>query len=144
MNIYVDTCVIIDFLSKREPFYQDAYELFCEIAKDERLIAYTSVKSVSDIYYVLHGILHNDIETRKMIIKLISLLYVSDNSSIDLLKTFSSKKSDFEDDLISQLSRRMCLDYIVTRNCKDFDDSVIKAITPKKCLEILKLPELDT
>ena len=142
MMIYVDTNVIIDFLAHRDPFYEEANELFFHIADLNSLIAYTSVKSLSDVHYIIGRSLHNKTETDRIITKLISLLYVADNTSIDLLKTYSCKTNNFEDNLISQLSKRMMLDYIVTRNVKDFDDSIVKAITPKDCLNILKLPEL--
>ena len=141
MRVYIDTNVIIDLLTQREPFYEDVYKLFENIA-DDRLIAYTSVKSLADVYYILHRNIQNKTETGKLIVKLISLLHVADNTDIDLLRSFSCKTSDFEDNLISQLSSRMMLDYIVTRNVKDFDPSSVKAITPRQCLDILNLPQL--
>ena len=142
MRIYIDTNVIIDFLAQREPFYKDALELFTRIAEDDDLLAYTSVKSLTDVYYVIHRSTHDRNETGKLIVQLISLLNVADNTDIDLLKSFSCKTSDFEDNLISRLSSRMMLDYIVSRNVKDFYPSVVKAITPRECLDILDLPEL--
>ena len=141
MRIYVDTNVIIDLLAKRQPFYKDAKDLFSMIAKEE-LIAYTSVKSISDVYYVLKRNTHNKTDTDKLIVKLISLLYVADNEGIDLLKSLSYKTKDFEDNLISQLSSRMKLDYIISRNIQDFDQDIVKTITPKECLSILNLPDI--
>ncbi len=142
MRIYIDTNVIIDFLTERKPFYDNALMLFDRVAEEDDLIAYTSVKSLSDIYYVIHRNVHDKTETDKLIVKLISLLHVADNTDIDLLKSFSCKTGDFEENLISQLSSRMMLDYIVTRNTKDFDPAFVKAITPRQCLDILNLPQL--
>ena len=142
MNVYVDTNVIIDLLAKREPFFNDARELFAQIAADNGLNGYTSVKSVSDVYYIIHHCLHDKKEAGKMIVKLISVLYVADNNDIDMLRSFSYKEGDFEGNLISALSARLKLDYIVTRNIKDFGGSAVKAVTPVECLDILKLPEI--
>ena len=64
MIVYVDTNIIIDLLAKREPFYSDAYELFLEIAEDDsRLTAYTSLKSISDVYYIMHKYYHDKTKT---------------------------------------------------------------------------------
>lgn len=144
MIVYIDTNVIIDLLAEREPFYDDAFNLFYQIAKDNsRLTAYTSLKSISDIYYVMHKYYHDKTKTMRSISNLISLLYVADNNDLDLLRSFSSKLNDFEDSLIDELSARYMMDYIVTRNMNDFKNSKVTAITPKKCLEILNLPELE-
>ena len=35
MIVYIDTNVIIDLLAKREPFYDDAYNLFTKIKNDK-------------------------------------------------------------------------------------------------------------
>lgn len=143
MNVYIDTNVIIDLLAKREPFYNDALNLFSKIAQQKRLVAFTSVKSMTDVYYLMRNSFHDEIMARKTMAKLISLLYVADNTDIDLLKSFSCKTKDLEDALISQLAYRMKLDYIVTRNKKDFDSTVVKAVSVQDILEMHELPELD-
>ncbi|MBR4462553.1 MAG: PIN domain-containing protein [Erysipelotrichaceae bacterium] len=141
MRVYIDTNVIIDLLAQREPFYKDVFKLFEKIA-DNHLIGYTSVKSLSDVYYVLHRTMHSHEEAGRMIVRTMTLLQVADNTDFDLLRTFSCKTNDFEDNLITQLSSRLMLDYIVSRNVKDFDPSFVKAITPKECLDILELSQL--
>lgn len=142
MIIYIDTNVIIDLLAKREQFYEDAYNLFTEIKKDKFIVAYTSVKSITDIYYILHKYTHDKLITSKAIVDLISVLYIANNSDTDLLKSFSSKVNDFEDSLLDELAARNHIDYIITRNIKDFTNSKVKALTPKQFLDMLKLPEL--
>lgn len=137
MRIYVDTNVILDFLMKRQPFFDDAYKLFSELAKEDELIGYVSVKALTDIYYLYRKFNHNDIDTIRNVVKLIDILYIADNTKVDLLKALCFFDNDFEDDLIVQLATRMKLDYIVTRNGKDFGKSRVMAITPKECLEIL-------
>ena len=144
MIIYVDTNVIIDLLAKREPFYENAYKLFEIIANEKNIIGYTSVKSITDIYYIMHRYYHDKIRTMRSINNLISLLYVTDNTDIDLLKSFSSQVKDFEDSLIDELSARHSMSYIVTRNIKDYKGSKVQAITPEEFLKVLALPELKT
>ncbi len=144
MRIYIDTNVIIDLLAKREPFYTDAYDLFLQIAERNDLIAYTSVKSIMDIYYILNRYIHDRFESGRHIVDLIKLLYVADSTDIDLLKSFSGTSNDLEDNLIIEMASRLDLDYIITRNLKDFRNSKVPAISPSDCLKVLSLPELDT
>lgn len=144
MRIYIDTNVIIDLLAKREPFYTDAYDLFLQIAEKNDLIAYTSVKSIMDIYYILNRYIHDRFESGRHIVDLIKLLYVADSTDIDLLKSFSGTSNDLEDNLIIEMASRLDLDYIITRNLKDFRNSKVPAISPSDCMKVLSLPELDT
>ena len=143
MNVYIDTNIIIDLLTKREPFYEDAYKLFNKLQNNE-LVGFTSVKSLADIYYIVQRYYHDKQEALKTIVDLISVLYVADNNDIDLLKAMSSKINDFEDSLIDELSFRNHLHYIITRNTKDFKNSKVKAILPKECFEELDNIEIDT
>ena len=144
MRIYIDTNVIIDLLAKREPFYTDAYDLFLQIAERNDLIAYTSVKSIMDIYYILNRYIHDRFESGRHIVDLIRLLYVADSTDIDLLKSFSGTSNDLEDNLIIEMASRLDLDYIISRNLKDFRNSKVPAISPSDCLKVLSLPELET
>ena len=144
MRIYIDTNVIIDLLAKREPFYQDAYDLFLQIAERNDLIAYTSVKSIMDINYILNRYFHDRLESGRHIVELIKLLYVADSTDIDLLKSFSGTSNNLEDNLIIETAFRLDLDYIITGNLKDFRNSKVPAISPSDCLKVLSLPELDT
>ena len=143
MRVFVDSNIIIDHLTKREPFDRDAYDLFSRIAKETDLIGYTSVKSLSDIHYLMKRSLHSSLSALKLITKLTSLLLVLDNTDIDLLKAFSSEVTDFEDALIAESAVRNKLDFIVTRNVRDFERSHIKAITPRQCLDMLDMPPLE-
>lgn len=49
MNALIDTCVVMDFLQKREPFCDDAISLF-KAAATEQFNGYITAKSATDIY----------------------------------------------------------------------------------------------
>ena len=51
MKILLDTCIVIDFLQGREPFAEDAYQIFRLLAT-EIFSAYITAKSTTDIYYL--------------------------------------------------------------------------------------------
>lgn len=138
MNIYVDSNIIMDLIAKRVPFYEDALCLFLELAREEKLFGYISVKSLADIHYIYKHLTHSKELANKKIIEITDLLSIADNTKSDLLKAIFYNGKDFEDDLIIQLADRMKLDYIVTRNQKHFENSSVKAITPKECLKMIK------
>ena len=137
MNVYVDSNVIMDLVAQRVPFYEDALDLFLELAREEELFGFVSVKSLADIHYIYKRITHSKEQANKKIIEITDLLKIADNTKSDLLRAIFYNGNDFEDDLIIQLADRMKLDFIVTRNQKDFEGSIVKAITPRECLEML-------
>lgn len=53
MKAVIDTCVIIDALQKREPFWTDAFYIFLAIA-NRQLNGFITAKAVADIYYLNH------------------------------------------------------------------------------------------
>ncbi len=131
MRVYLDTCIIIDYLSKREPFFSDAENIFKLIANN-KIYAYVSASSITDIHYILKHFFNNEKITRKHLINLTSLVEIIDILAYNIKTIFDSPINDFEDALIEELSYQLKLDYIVTRNTKDYKNSRIKAITPKQ------------
>lgn len=134
MRVYLDTCIIIDYLSKREPFFSDAENIFKLIANN-KIYAYVSASSITDIHYILKHFFNNEKITRKHLINLTSLVEIIDILAYNIKTIFDSPINDFEDALIEELSYQFKLDYIVTRNTKDYKNSRIKVITPKQILK---------
>lgn len=134
MRVYLDTCIIIDYLSKREPFFSDAENIFKLIANN-KIYAYVSASSITDIHYILKHFFNNEKITRKHLINLTSLVEIIDILAYNIKTIFDSPINDFEDALIEELSYQLKLDYIVTRNTKDYKNSRIKVITPKQILK---------
>lgn len=137
MKALIDTCIVIDFLEKREPFANEAYELFMELAKGS-FAGYITSKSVSDVYYLIHRYTHNHEETIKRLMQLLSLLEVVDLSKEDVYNAFSNGMKDYEDALVAESAKRHNLDYIVTRNKKDFSNSKVPSSNIKEFLSLLK------
>lgn len=129
MRILLDTCVIVDGLQKREPFWKDSAAIFRMAAAGE-VTACITAKSVSDIYYLTHKITHSDSEARKIIDKLFMLFLVIDTKGIDCQKALLSEMKDYEDAIMEQTADREHIELIVTRNIKDYKLSKIPAILP--------------
>lgn len=137
MRIYLDTCVIIDYLSSRVPFSEDAEKILTLVANN-KIYAYISASSITDIHYILKKHFQDEQITRKYMIKVLSLIEILDTLSYNIKTVFDSPINDFEDALIEEISYQNKLSYIVTRNTKDFKNSMVKVVTPKKLLTIIK------
>ena len=137
MRIYLDTCVIIDYLASRVPFSEDAEKILTLVANN-KIYAYISASSITDIHYILKKHFQDEQITRKYMIKVLSLIGILDTLSYNIKTVFDSPINDFEDALIEEISYQNKLSYIVTRNTKDFKNSRVKVVTPKKLLTIIK------
>ena len=140
MRVLIDTCVIIDLLQKREPFFQSAYLVLLSVA-NQRIEGVITAKSVADIYYLMHKYLHDDVKTRQALEAIIKLLAVADTAGTDCKKALLSPVSDYEDALMIETALREKADCIVTRNVKDFSKSAVPVYSPDDFLALLERSE---
>ena len=134
MRALIDTCVIIDALQNREPFAQEAQQIFFTIA-NKHATGYISAKSVLDIYYLTHRSTHSDEATRKILKTLLGLFDILDTTQLDCRQALSSNISDYEDAVMCETAKRCDVDCIVTRNQKDYAKSEVTVYSPAEFLE---------
>ena len=134
MRALIDTCVIIDALQNREPFAQEAQQIFFTIA-NKHATGYISAKSVLDIYYLTHRSTHSDDATRKILKTLLGLFDILDTTQLDCRQALSSDISDYEDAVMCETAKRCDVDCIVTRNQKDYAKSEVTVYSPAEFLE---------
>lgn len=137
MKVLLDTCVVVDVLQKREPFYQNAMDIFLAVSNRE-LDGVLTAKSLTDIYYILRRSIHNEMETRKYLNTLFILFEVEDTFSIDCQLALQSQMKDYEDAIMVETALRIGADCIVTRNIKDYALAKIPVLSPEQLLEQLK------
>jgi len=133
-KLLIDTNIIIDLLSKRENFYQEAQELFT-YADEKEISLYISSLSFVNTHYVLSKYL-NENELRKILAKfkvLVKLLPLEDKI-IEL--ALASDFKDFEDAVQYYTALNNKLDIIITRNKKDFKTSELSVLTAREFLNI--------
>lgn len=140
MTALIDTCIIIDALQKREPFFEDAQKIFLSVA-NKSVVGYISAKSVADIYYLTHRATHSDEQTRKILKTLLGLFNIADTTAIDCRKALSSDVSDYEDAIMCETAMRSDMDCIVTRNIKDYEKTEVKVYEPQEFLKELEAQE---
>ena len=136
MRILIDTCVILDALQAREPFAEDANNIF--LAAANRLYnGYISAKATTDIYYLTHRLTHSDKDSRDILNKLLTIFDVLDTMGIDCRRAIPSKTTDYEDAVMIETAIRSEIDCIVTRNAADYNNSPVKIYTPSEFLKTL-------
>lgn len=135
MKILVDTNIIIDALTGREPFREAAEQVFL-LAANQIEDMYITASSATDIYYLIRKHLHNADQAKKIMSKLYELFDILDVTSNDCREALLSKVKDYEDAVISSCADRNQMDYIVTRNIKDYESSKVKALLPDELLKL--------
>ena len=140
MKILVDTNVIIDALTGREPFREAAEQIFM-LAANQIEDMFITASSATDIYYLTRKHLHDTDQARNTMSKLYELFYILDVTSNDCQEALSSGVKDYEDAVIASCAYRNRMDYIVTRNIRDYEHSKVKALLPDELLKLISQSE---
>lgn len=130
-RILVDTNIVIDLLSKRAEFYEDAAILF-SLADRKELKLMVSSLTFANTNYVLSK-LKSAKEAREILRKfkvLVEILSLDDK--ITELALSDEEFLDFEDGLQYYSALENQIDIIITRNKKDFKNSQLPVLTAKE------------
>jgi predicted nucleic acid-binding protein len=130
-KLFVDTNIVIDLLSRREPYYDEAATLFSLADKNQVELSISSL-TIANTSYVLLGQMDSAkaksiLRKLRLIVKILPL----DDKIVGLAlndETFS----DFEDGLQYFTAIENGQETIITRNLKDFRNSKLPAITAKQ------------
>jgi predicted nucleic acid-binding protein len=130
-KLFVDTNIVIDLLSRREPYYDEAATLFSLADKNQVELSISSL-TIANTSYALLGQMDSAkaksiLRKLRLIVKILPL----DDKIVGLAlndETFS----DFEDGLQYFTAIENGQETIITRNLKDFKNSKLPAITAKQ------------
>lgn len=136
MKMLVDTNVIVDVLTGREPFREAAEQIFM-MAANQIEDMYITASSTTDIYYLTRKHIHNTDQAKIIMSKLYELFYILDVTSDDCREALSSGIKDYEDAVVAHCANRNKMDYIVTRNSRDFECSRVQAVLPEDFLKMI-------
>jgi predicted nucleic acid-binding protein len=132
-RLLIDTDIVIDLLSKRKEFYEDAAHLFSKADKKELNLCISSL-TFANTNYILTK-LKSSKESREILRKfkvLVELLVLDDK--ITELALSDENFPDFEDGLQYYSAIENDIDIIITRNKKDFKNSKLPVLTAKEYL----------
>lgn len=136
MKILVDTNVIIDALTGREPFRENAEKIFL-LAANRMEDMYITASSATDIYYLVRKHIHSTEKAKSVMSKLYELFHILDVTSEDCRNALASEVADYEDAVLSCCAGGNHMDYIVTRNINDYRKSKVQAILPDEFIKIV-------
>lgn len=132
-RLLIDTNIVIDLLSKRDEFYDEAADLFSRADKKELELTISSL-TFANTNYILTK-LKSSKEAKEILRKfkvLVELLSLDDK--ITELALSDDNFPDFEDGLQYYSAIENQIDIIITRNKKDFKNSKIPVLTAKEFL----------
>ena len=131
-RLFLDTNIVLDFLQKREPYFEDAKSVFAlSLGKEFRL--YVSDITFSNIAFICRKSydpqkLHNLFTLLRKFVEVVG----ADNGVIDM--AISLKAKDFEDAVQYCSAMKAKADFILTRNPKDFPFSLLPVCSASEFL----------
>ena len=132
-RIFVDANVLVDLLTERRGFYDDAKKL--KLCKERKITPYISSVSIAIINYLLLKI-YNEKKAREELEKIYRLTEILPfHKRIISLAHYSNFK-DLEDGFQYFTAKESNINVIITRNQKDFQVNDISIITPKQFIEM--------
>lgn len=140
MKVLIDTNVIIDALTSREPWKENAERIF-PMAANRIMEAYITASSATDIYYLIRKYLHSTEQTKQVMGKLYFLMGILAVTRDECMDALASAVSDYEDAVIEKTAAKAEMDYIVTRNAKDYQNGTVKAILPEDFIALMETEE---
>jgi len=136
-KLFVDSDVVIDFFTDREPHANPASELF-ELNEQGNVKLYLSAVSINNVYYIVRRFLGHK-KTIEVVELLTEMTEIVGTTKKEIIQALKNNFSDYEDSI--QYSSALTvkkLDAIITRNIKDYRNSSIAVMTP---LNFLKMKE---
>ena len=133
-NILIDSDVILDFFFNREPFSENAAQVF-SLCESNQIKGFVTPVICSNTYYLLRQTARHE----KVIEKLSQLMTIMDVLLMDsdiVIQALNSGFKDFEDALQHFAAIKSgFIDVILTRNVKDYTKSDIGVLTPENYLQ---------
>lgn len=137
MNIFIDNNILIDFLGKREDFFDDA-EKILKLGEEGRINLFISPLSLANSVYILkRSIYQIDKEAIQIVLKkLVTFIKITDMTEANVHAALNSDFKDFEDALQNfSAENNANISVIITRDKKDFATSSLLVQTPQEFLE---------
>lgn len=132
--VFVDTDIIYDILSQRQPFYQSAAKLFT-LADENKVKITISALSIANIHYLLSKELSSEsakqiLRKFKILVKIVQI----DDKIIDL--ALNSDFNDFEDAIQNYCALENDCNILLTRNLKDYKKAQITVMTAQDFINL--------
>ena len=131
-----DVNVILDVLARREPFYQDAAELWSLVERGQ-IVGLLAAHSITTIFYLYARQVSHQAASLS-IGKLLKVFRVAPIDQPVIETALQYGWVDFEDAVQMAAASAADCDYLVTRNPQDFKPSPVQTIQPADFLAIIR------
>jgi len=136
-KIFVDTNIVIDLLSRREPFFEEAATLFSLADKKQIELTVSSLTIANTSYALLRQMDSNKAKSILRKLRLIVKILPLDDKIVGLVLN-DDTFSDFEDGLQYFTAIENGQELIITRNLKGFKNSKLPTLTAKQFIETIE------
>jgi len=135
-KIFMDSDVVIDFFTDRDPHVNPASELF-ELNEQGIIKIFLSAVSINNIYYIVRRFLGHK-KAIQVIESLTEMTEIIGTTKNEILQALKNDFSDYEDSIqYSSALTIQKLDAIITRNIKDYKNSKIAVMTPHSFIQMM-------
>lgn len=138
-KVFFDTDIVLDILTKREPFYNSAAKVFT-LAAEKKIDAYVSPVLIANLFYILRKQLGREealLAIRKL--RLLARVVPVDEEIVDFVMASGFK--DIEDGFQYYSALRQKIGILLTRNTKDFMGKEIAIMNCDEFLEYARQSE---
>ncbi len=132
MKAFVDTNVLMDVLTERQPFYDDAFAIW-SLAEHRRILGIVSAISFNNLYYLIEKTASAR-KARRAMQMLRDTFSLAPLDEQTVTQTIDSDTRDFEDAIQFFSALRTDADALISRNPKHFPPGDIAVQTPREFL----------
>ncbi len=136
-KVFVDSDIVLDLLSGRQPHYKYSAELF-SLSDKNSIKLYVSSLTFANVNYILSKQLSAG-QARKMLLKFKTLVNVLSVNDKIIELALASDFHDFEDAIQYHTAIENGISTLLTRNLKDFKKAEIAVLTAQQYLKVIDL-----
>ncbi|MDF1572278.1 MAG: PIN domain-containing protein [Bacteroidales bacterium] len=136
-KLFIDTNIVIDLLSRREPYFAASAMLFSLADKKQIELTISSLSIANTSYVLLRQMDANKAKSILRKLRLIVTILPLDDKIVGLALN-DENFSDFEDALQYFSALENGQDLIITRNLKDFKHSKLPVMTAQQFIETIE------
>lgn len=129
-KVFIDTDVVIDFLTKREPFAIESMKIM-EYGVRKQIEIHISSLSLNNIHYLISR-KENKVIAKNHIKSLIKFIEILSVHRSTMEKAAYSDFKDFEDAVQNYCAEENEIKTFITRNIKDYTKSNLSIQTPRE------------
>lgn len=135
MKVLLDTDVILDVLTDREPFVADSARVMAFVER-EVVQGLVAAHTLTTLFYLLNRELGLK-RTKRALMDLLRLVVVVPVDHDRLLQAMAMNRPDFEDAVQAACAAKAGVDCLVTRNADDFEGSEVDVLQPAELLALV-------